>query len=323
MLLFDASYINVGGGKVLLDQLINEIENTKVKVIYLIDKRYINNNLKNTNNKVLYIKSSFFIRFIIYFKLKNKINKIFIFSGIPPIYNFQINTFCFFQNVLLLDKNKNVFKYLYFKLFSFNIQTWFVQSNYIKNALYNIIHSKKIISAPFFLNQSYPVNNKKNNNDDEIKLLYVSSGEIHKNHIRLFECFNKLIKIYPKAILTVTISNNYNSLINIINYSKNIRNIGFIDTDLLNNEYHNSNIFIFPSLNESFGLGLIEANQHNLPILASDLPYVREIIETPYLFNPYSVDSMFDCIINCIESNYKLSSLTIKNKIDLIIEKIK
>ena len=77
------------------------------------------------------------------------------------------------------------------------------------------------------------------------------------------------------------------------------------------------------SLNESFGLGLIEANQHNLPILASDLPYVREIIETPYLFNPYSVDSMFDCIINCIESNYKLSSLTIKNKIDLIIEKIK
>lgn len=322
MLLFDASYINVGGGKVLLDQLIDQIENTKINTIYLLDKRYINLNLKNTNNKVHYIKSNFFTRFMYYFKFKKNITKIFIFSGVPPVYNFQINTICFFQNVLLLNKNTNLFKYLYFKIFSYNIETWIVQTNYIKNALYNKIHSNKIDVAPFFLNQSYPFS-KKNLINNEINLLYVSSGEIHKNHLRLFECFNRLIKAYPKATLTVTISNNYKTLIDLINMNKNIRNVGFIDFDLLKQEYSNSNIFIFPSLNESFGLGLIEANQHNLPILASDLPYVKEIIDTPYLFNPYSVDSMYNCILNCINTNYILSTLTIKNELDIIIEKIK
>ena len=322
MIFFDASYINVGGGKILLDQLVSEIENSNLKVIYLLDKRYKNKNLYNSKNKVQYIQSNLFIRFYYYYKFYSKINKIFIFSGIPPIYNFKVNTICFFQNVLLLNKKANTFKYLYFKFLSYNINIWVVQTNYIKELLNNHINSNNIIIAPFYQKKSN-LNLIHLKNKDEIKILYVSSGEKHKNHLRLFECFNKLITIHPKATLTVTISNTYTSLIEQIGKNKNIRNIGNVDKGLLDQEYTNANIFIFPSINESFGLGLIEANQYNLPILASNLQYVKEIVDTPYLFDPNNVDSMYNCILKCIETNYKPSTLKIKNRIDLIFDLIK
>jgi glycosyltransferase involved in cell wall biosynthesis len=319
MLLLDASYINIGGGKILLDELIKEVENSKIKVLYLLDIRYSNKDLSNSKNKVIYIKSNSFVRFYYYFKFRSKINKIFIFSGIPPIYNFKTNTICFFQNVLFYNKQTNYLKFKYFKIFATNINTWIVQTNYIKQTLSKHINSNNIIIAPFF-SINYPTIKNNKVYTDNIKLLYVSSGELHKNHLRLFESFNKFLKIYPKAILTITIDNKHANILNHLQKSYNVRNIGFVNNDILYKEYRENDIFIFPSLNESFGLGLIEANKFNLPILASDLPYVKEILDTPYLFNPYNVDSIFECIINCIETNYKLSTLKINNEIDKIIE---
>ena len=39
MLLIDAIYINTGGGKILLDYLIEELEKTDKQIFYLLDKR--------------------------------------------------------------------------------------------------------------------------------------------------------------------------------------------------------------------------------------------------------------------------------------------
>ena len=45
---------------------------------------------------------------------------------------------------------------------------------------------------------------------------------------------------------------------------------------------------IYPSLFESFGMPIIEARSFNLPVLASELDYVRDLIDPEGSFDPNS-----------------------------------
>lgn len=53
---------------------------------------------------------------------------------------------------------------------------------------------------------------------------------------------------------------------------------GRLDRDKVKNIYRNCNILILPSQNESWGLSLLEAMAANIPVVASDIPGIREII---------------------------------------------
>ena len=72
---------------------------------------------------------------------------------------------------------------------------------------------------------------------------------------------------------------------------------------------------IYPSLNESFGLPLIEAAQLDLVIIASDLPYVNEIISNYYSFNPLDINDIslnVEKVLNLIKPN--TATLRIKSE---------
>jgi len=56
--------------------------------------------------------------------------------------------------------------------------------------------------------------------------------------------------------------------------------------------YKHSTALIYPSLFESYGLPLIEAGQYNLPVLASELDYVRDILDPVETFDPKSAKSI-------------------------------
>ena len=52
--------------------------------------------------------------------------------------------------------------------------------------------------------------------------------------------------------------------------------------------YRRVDALIYPSFAESLGLPLIEARQARLPILASELDYVRDVIDPEESFDPMS-----------------------------------
>ena len=83
--------------------------------------------------------------------------------------------------------------------------------------------------------------------------------------------------------LIVTLPIFYKSLLKIINRlkKKNIKiiNVGFINKLELDKIYSKSDIFIFPSLFESFGLGLIEAVNAKLDVISSNYEYVFDVID--------------------------------------------
>ena len=51
----------------------------------------------------------------------------------------------------------------------------------------------------------------------------------------------------------------------------------------LQKEYLSSEFLMFPSLTESFGLGLIEAIECGCKVIGADLPYTYEVCE-PHLY---------------------------------------
>jgi glycosyltransferase involved in cell wall biosynthesis len=56
--------------------------------------------------------------------------------------------------------------------------------------------------------------------------------------------------------------------------------------------YNQVGALIYPSTFESFGLPLIEARQAGLPVLASELDYVRDILDPEQVFDPESAISI-------------------------------
>jgi glycosyltransferase involved in cell wall biosynthesis len=55
---------------------------------------------------------------------------------------------------------------------------------------------------------------------------------------------------------------------------------GNLSDEQLGERYENADLFLFASKHEGFGLPLIEAQHHGLPIIAADQPAVREVVST-------------------------------------------
>ena len=148
---------------------------------------------------------------------------------------------------------------------------------------------------PFYdlvsLNQNTVSTNLKTKKFD---FVYVSSGEVHKNHEKLIKSWVLLSKegIRPNLALTVD-KNKYKNLIsyivkNIKLYKLNITNFGHLKSDDILKLYQDSQALVYPSKKESFGLPLIEAKKLGLYIISSELDYVRDVIDPNQTFDPNS-----------------------------------
>ena len=332
MILIDAVAINRGGGKILLDYLIQKIDIGSNNILFLLDKRILNNHQKiNNNNKTIYINNNFKDRLLFYLKNKNKFSKVLCLANYPPPIKLDIEVFTLFQNVAIFDRFtysglipsiKRIIFYYHRK----NTDYWIVQTPSVKNLLQSKFDIKNdIYIYPFFSFNNFSLTSKVTKKQNQI--LYVSDGDPHKNHIRLFNAFDKFSKIYPSFKLIVTISNNYPRLLDLIEkYNSNgisIKNIGFVSQQILSEYFKTSMFFVYPSLEESFGLGLIEAANYKLPVVASDLDYVYDVINPVETFDPYNEEDIFKALMNF--KNYKLnkSEVIVKDNIKGLIQLLK
>lgn len=68
---------------------------------------------------------------------------------------------------------------------------------------------------------------------------------------------------------------------------------GFVDESDLEGLYAAAGCLAFPSLNEGFGLPLIEAMARDVPVVCSDIPVLREVVgEAAVLVDPRSAESV-------------------------------
>ena len=132
---------------------------------------------------------------------------------------------------------------------------------------------------------------------DEWDFVYVSSGDAHKNHRRLIDAWCELAQQGIRPRLALTLNPLDDALLRHVDvmraeFGVEIHNLGQLPHSQVLGLYRHAKALIFPSLTESFGLPLLEAQQLGLPILASELDYVRDVCEPVQTFDPQSAQSI-------------------------------
>lgn len=328
MLLLDSVFINNGGGKVLLDLIVTKLSGSREDVIYLFDSRLKNHYKFLKQEFVFYIKPSIINRHIFYLKHRSKFSVVFTFGNVPPSIYLGIPVFTYFHNFSFLDEKKSFLTLLkknIINLLKKNTDYWIVQTSFVKSSLKKTFNldNQKILVYPFFNDVVFvPSDLNKNKFNIQINILnfvYISDGHLYKNHFRLIKAFTKFNLIFPDSSLILTVGKNHVKLLELIEFSisnnVNIINLGIISHNEIFHVLEISDIVIFPSLMESFGLGLIEAALLKKPVIASDLSYVYEVIEPNLTFNPLSEKSILTSLLKFEEIINKKSRLNVKNKL--------
>lgn len=162
-----------------------------------------------------------------------------------------------------------------------------------------------VAGAPFSFNgqpEPYEVKDK--------MFLMVSGNRWLKNNLRAIVALDELFTLGELPNFKVTIT----GLPTTNFFKKKIRNIDrfitldYVDDNELKNLYKKAYCFIFPSLNEGFGMPPLEAMKYGTPVIATNMTAVPEVCGDAAIYiNPYSVEDIKSKILMIAhESEYYL-----------------
>lgn len=177
-------------------------------------------------------------------------------------------------------------------------------SNYTKKT---IVEKYKI--SPNKITAIYESANKTENKKSAILLpknfiFYPAAFWPHKNHKILIKALNKLKYKFPDLSLVFTgiiikkkLKKETDDLIKRYGLSKKILFLGYISDKKLNYVYQKARALVFPSSFEGFGLPIIEAFKHGLPVVAANNTSINEIVgDAGLLFETNNLEMLVKCI---------------------------
>jgi glycosyltransferase involved in cell wall biosynthesis len=333
-ILVDGSYINNSGGKVLLESFIDKVLELKIEndFFFIFDKRFFceSVNLLPKDNYCI-ISSNTFNRIWIFFSVLKQYNfhSVLCFNNLPPPFFLNHKVYIYFHNIFYFDfeylsfiqRGKFFLKRNFILFFNCQKYNWVVQNNSTLDLLNRFITKNPLFVLPFYTEYKYFKKEAK-----KYDFIYVANNSPQKNINLLLDVWEDLSheNYFPSLLLTIGENENQKLLCRIqslINNGVKIVNLGLLSHTEIIYFYSISKALIFPSKCESFGLPLIEAALSNMPIIASNKPYVHDIIETSYLFDPSSKVSILECVKSSFLSidNLKIAKLKCENKLNNLI----
>lgn len=298
-----------GGALTILKQFVNSIsvfskENVKYHIFTSSKEleKYENENIKivyieegnKYKNRVIYEKKYIYkwcaangINPFVVVSLQNIGVKIF--NNVPQvIYLHQPIPFRKDLKWSLMKKDERVY-WMYKNIYFHLIKNWvkktdkfIVQTNWMKKALVEEMQcdSEKIeIIKPNIADIQIEEIGKKELDSDTINLFYPTSKVIYKNYRLLFEVMKQINVSEVKYKLYITLEYEFvREYINEDPIEIGIIPIGNRKYEEILEYYNSADALVFPSYLETFGLPLIEAKEFNLPIIAANLEYAREVL---------------------------------------------
>lgn len=310
-LFIHATNIHQGGGCLLLEALLKALPEKGETVLSLDERMMIPDGVAH-NAQIKSVKSSVMQRFIAEKWLARSVTSediVLCFGNLPPLFKLRVRTIVFVQNRYLVDDVKlnrfplNVrlrlgIERLWLSTKLLNASEFVVQTPTMKRLLEIKTRGRVPIRVLSFVaepngyvrSMPQPEIQKQNNCD----FLYVASGDPHKNHLRLIEAWCLLAEegLFPSLCLTLD-GDCYAGLCREIEVARQqnglkVQNIGKVSYQDILALYKKMSALIYPSTFESCGLPLIEARQACLPVLASELDYVRDVLDPEQSFDPES-----------------------------------
>lgn len=331
MLLIDSLYINMGGGKMLLDYLCRCLIERGVEFMLLKDERCGALQCEEDIPYLMVMRASLKKRRAFYKLHRNDYTSVFCFGNVPPSIRLIVPVYTYFHNVNMLtlqncrdweQKMKLWLKRMCIKSLRRNTDEWFVQtSNTAKELVMHLgISDNKVKLYPFYNLPVYPLSDKPRTD-------YIFAGEYSgsKGHTELLEAWRILHKkrVDLTLHLTVSLGDEFlKQLDSAIRDGVKIINHGYIPVEELAGLYMQCKATVYPSYNESFGLGLVEAMESGCDVIASNRSFVYAICEPSEVFEPSSPISIAETVIKYENSECRKTKQLVQNKIDEIINLI-
>jgi len=146
------------------------------------------------------------------------------------------------------------------------------------------------------------------------RLAYVSHPSEHKNHAVLLRALPRIARSFPDVRLLLTLERDdppsaryarfvreLRQLARRLGMERHVAFLGVLTPDEVNYLLSTSDLMVFPSLAESFGLGIAESMAAGCPVAASDLPYAHDVAdEAAVYFDPRDPDSIAQTVVSCL-----------------------
>ncbi len=147
--------------------------------------------------------------------------------------------------------------------------------------------------------------------ENKILLLNISTKDARKNNALLAKVMNRLDKNY--LLLKIGSSE---GIVQHLKDKRKLIEVKNVPYEIYPLYFNASNLLIFPSLDEGFGLPVIEAIKSKLPVIASDIPVMREITQNKVpLIDPMDEDAWVASILKYSDKNN-----LIYNDLDILIK---
>lgn len=332
-ILIDALHITMGGGKGLLEYLVNSLIEKSISFHLLRDERCPI--LKNEENisRVTVMLDSGHNRKQYYIDNYNVYISVLCFANLPapikmpcPVYTYMhnVNLLKIPKNFSFTNKIKNWLKQRYIAYYAKNTDAWIVQTQNTEDCLRKVLpcSGKRIFQLPFYKIQDSlkEIGKDKNNRMD-----YILVGDYTgtRGHDELVTAWIKLAEHGFNSTLHLTISENHPfclTLKSAIKSGANIINHGIVPFEELSRLYRMCKATVYPSINESLGLGVIEAIWAGCDVIGIDLPFIHCICIPSITFPNQNVDAIVKAVL-CYENGYvEKSKLIVKDHIEDLIE---
>ena len=338
MILLDALYVNFGGAMSLLRYLVKELQKEGVDFYFLVDSR-CGDEFKSLP-KVEYRVASLSARKAFYKQHKDEFSTVLCFGNVPPPIKMPVVVYTYFHNINLLKipkifpwkrRLKDFIKQRVIDFYGKNTDIWIVQTENTKNELKRqlLIGKKEVLVLPFYC-LSDKLKESKIENDGRTDYALIGELSYPRGHGIILDVWKELHKRNYDFTLHLTVSHDNERQIAYCNRVKELQlqgvkiiNHGFVSFSELITIYKKSKAIVYPSLNESLGLCLIEAIEAGCDVLTADLPYSHAICQPTKTFDPQSVDSIVNAIIQFDAGGGACSELKINNMIVQLIELLK
>ena len=330
MFLIDSLYINNSGGLRLLEYLTVELKRKSVTFYLLADSRCAGK--LDECEHVEYMNASMRKRKRFYLQHINDFTSVLCFGNIPAPVKMEVPVYTYFHNINLLTlaeahnisvKMKSWLKREVFRHYKMNTDYWLVQTSNTANELIKHLNETRdrVYIMPFYeLSDKLRELSSVEHGDDYV---YVSNYTGAKGHEELLDAWKLLHKRGIDKTLHLTVPNNVHPFVDSIKKAQQegvkIVNHGFVPFKDVLELYEKSKAIVYPSHNESLGLGIIEAITAGCDVIGSDLPFIYSICKPSAAFNPYSPESIADAVMEYENVTITRSSLHINNKIEELI----
>lgn len=333
-ILLDSLYICMGGGKVLLDYLVENLLNHEIDFVLLKDERCPALSCEDRSKNVI-MQASIRNRKAFYKKYKNDFSFVLCFGNIPAPIQMPCKVYTYVHNINLLKipsefplkrKIANWLKQRFIASLARNTNGWIVQTSNTEAALRKALpyKGKTIYIMPFY-NISSRFSELKKNVQDRDDYILVGDYTGTRGHDELLGAMRILKQqgLMPKLHITVSESSNFvQEIANAIEEGIDIENHGIVSFNQLAEIYCQCKATIYPSINESLGLGIVEAIEAGCDVIVSDLPFAHAICLPSEVFIHRTPTEIADAVMRYEKGNNKKSKLIIHNCIEELLELI-